>query len=116
MLFYSSEIFNSYTSLSFYSRLVGLSQLPQGNEPVPEVFRPSPFFTEQLTAFEVWLEFGSETKKPPEQLPVVLQVRLYTAHPSCATVFFYYCFFSFFFCVQSIIGYSFFFFFNIDCQ
>jgi regulatory associated protein of mTOR len=37
-------------------------------------FQPSPFFTEQLTAFEVWLDDGSEHKKPPEQLPIVLQV------------------------------------------
>jgi hypothetical protein len=36
--------------------------------------QPSPFFTDQLTAFEVWLEHGSEWKKPPEQLPIVLQV------------------------------------------
>ncbi|KAM5562583.1 hypothetical protein ABKV19_017676 [Rosa sericea] len=33
----------------------------------------SPFFTEQLTAFEVWPDHGSEHKKPPEQLPIVLQ-------------------------------------------
>jgi len=26
-------------------------------------------------AFEVWLDHGSEDKKPPEQLPIVLQVR-----------------------------------------
>ncbi|XP_077222936.1 regulatory-associated protein of TOR 1-like isoform X3 [Tasmannia lanceolata] len=39
-------------------------------------FQPSPFFTEQLTAFEVWLDHGSEHKKPPEQLPIVLQVLL----------------------------------------
>lgn len=38
------------------------------------MFQPSPFFTEQLTAFEVWLDHGSEHKKPPEQLPIVLQV------------------------------------------
>ena len=38
------------------------------------LFQPSPFFTEQLTAFEVWLDHGSEHKKPPEQLPIVLQV------------------------------------------
>jgi regulator-associated protein of mTOR len=41
---------------------------------VPSFLQPSPFFTEQLTAFEVWLEHGSEKKKPPEQLPIVLQV------------------------------------------
>lgn len=37
-------------------------------------YQHSSFFAEQLTAFEVWLEFGAETKKPPEQLPIVLQV------------------------------------------
>jgi len=45
------------------------------------VLQPSPFFTEQLTAFEVWLEHGSERKKPPEQLPIVLQV-FYRTLPS----------------------------------
>ncbi|XP_024011669.1 regulatory-associated protein of TOR 2 isoform X2 [Eutrema salsugineum] len=51
-----------------------LSQLPQlFLDPTAE-FQPSPFFTEQLTAFEVWLDHGSENKKPPEQLPIVLQV------------------------------------------
>ncbi|GMT03406.1 hypothetical protein PENTCL1PPCAC_25580 [Pristionchus entomophagus] len=34
------------------------------------------FFIEQLRAFEVWLEYGVEKKKPPQQLPVVLQVLL----------------------------------------
>ncbi|XP_011623063.1 regulatory-associated protein of TOR 2 isoform X1 [Amborella trichopoda] len=43
-------------------------------------FQPSPFFTEQLTAFEVWLDHGSERKKPPEQLPIVLQVLLSQSH------------------------------------
>lgn len=38
------------------------------------LLQPSPFFSEQLTAFEVWLDHGSEHKKPPEQLPIVLQV------------------------------------------
>lgn len=37
-------------------------------------FHPSPFFAEQLTAFELWLQHGSKDKKPPEQLPIVLQV------------------------------------------
>lgn len=41
------------------------------------LIQPSPFFTEQLTAFEVWLDHGSEHKKPPEQLPIVLQVRCF---------------------------------------
>ncbi|KAG9137895.1 hypothetical protein Leryth_021188 [Lithospermum erythrorhizon] len=51
-----------------------LSQLPSLVEDPTAEFQPSPFFTEQLTAFEVWLDHGSEDKKPPEQLPIVLQV------------------------------------------
>lgn len=52
------------------------------------LFQPSTFFTEQLTAFEVWLDHGSEHKKPPEQLPIVLQVphmswSLLTLEPLC---------------------------------
>lgn len=39
-------------------------------------YQPSLFFAEQLTAFEVWLERGSPHRKPPEQLPIVLQVLL----------------------------------------
>ncbi len=39
-------------------------------------------FRNQLTAFEVWLDFGSTTHPfmPPEQLPIVLQVLLSQAH------------------------------------
>lgn len=48
----------------------------------------SPFFSEQLTAFEIWLEFASirkanrrnEPMDCPEQLPVVLQLLLSQAH------------------------------------
>ncbi|OIW07427.1 hypothetical protein TanjilG_19268 [Lupinus angustifolius] len=50
-----------------------LSQLPSLVEDPNAEFQPSTFFTEQLTAFEVWLDHGSEHKKPPEQLPIVLQ-------------------------------------------
>ena len=39
-------------------------------------YLPSSFFEEQLTAFEVWLSYGSEERSPPEQLPIVLQVLL----------------------------------------
>ena len=43
-----------------------------------------PFFSEQLTAFEVWLDFTSNRtdgcSRPPEELPVVLQVLLSQAH------------------------------------
>ncbi|GMI10943.1 hypothetical protein TrVE_jg5878 [Triparma verrucosa] len=57
--------------------------------PVPQLLSPgvrgfitAPFFAEQLTAFEVWLEFGRGRRevKAPEQLPVVLQVLLSQAH------------------------------------
>ncbi|KAH7387516.1 hypothetical protein KP509_16G026500 [Ceratopteris richardii] len=56
-----------------------LAQLP-GLLKEPAEFKPSLFFTEQLRAFEVWLEHGSERKKPPEQLPIVLQVLLSQSH------------------------------------
>jgi regulatory associated protein of mTOR len=43
---------------------------------VPEhEFQPSPFFAEQLCAFELWLDAGSQRRRPPEQLPIVLQVQ-----------------------------------------
>ncbi|WOL04841.1 regulatory-associated protein of TOR 2 [Canna indica] len=57
-----------------------LSKLPQLLANPGAEFQPSPFFTEQLTAFEVWLDHGSEHKKPPEQLPIVLQVLLSQSH------------------------------------
>ncbi|GAB2235961.1 hypothetical protein Droror1_Dr00026406 [Drosera rotundifolia] len=57
-----------------------LSQLPSLLDDPNAEFQPSPFFTEQLTAFDVWLNHGSEHKKPPEQLPIVLQVLLSQGH------------------------------------
>jgi len=42
-------------------------------------FEHSTFFAEQLTAFQVWLTCGSETRSPPEQLPIVLQVGVLAA-------------------------------------
>ncbi|XP_062197117.1 regulatory-associated protein of TOR 1-like isoform X2 [Phragmites australis] len=57
-----------------------LSKLPQSIADPNAEFQPSPFFTEQLTAFEVWLDHGSEEKKRPEQLPIVLQVLLSQSH------------------------------------
>ncbi|XP_057487597.1 regulatory-associated protein of TOR 1-like isoform X3 [Actinidia eriantha] len=57
-----------------------LSQLPTLLENPNADFQPSPFFTDQLAAFEVWLDHGSEQKKPPEQLPIVLQVLLSQCH------------------------------------
>jgi regulator-associated protein of mTOR len=61
-----------------------LAQLPQLISDPTYEYRHSTFFTEQLTAFEVWLEFGTEDKNPPEQLPIVLQVLLSPQHRSRA--------------------------------
>mmetsp|Transcript_24423 Transcript_24423/g.33532 ORF Transcript_24423/g.33532 Transcript_24423/m.33532 type:complete len:1323 (+) Transcript_24423:115-4083(+) len=47
-------------------------------------FPQSSFFEDQLTAFEVWLQFASEDRikqnRVPEQLPIVLQVLLSQSH------------------------------------
>jgi regulatory associated protein of mTOR len=40
----------------------------------------SSFFESQLTDFELWLDFASEKKKPPLQLPILLQVLLSQVH------------------------------------
>ncbi|TRY56339.1 hypothetical protein DNTS_034953, partial [Danionella cerebrum] len=56
-----------------------LSQLPTIIEE-GTAFRHSPFFAEQLTAFQVWLSMGVENRNPPEQLPIVLQVLLSQVH------------------------------------
>jgi regulator-associated protein of mTOR len=51
-----------------------LAQLPgllEGKE-----YQPNPFLLHQMKAFQVWLVTGSPGKRPPEQLPIVLQVLL----------------------------------------
>lgn len=64
---------------------MALAQLPmleakeRGELPDYE-FQNSTFFTEQLTAFEVYLTQGAVTHKAPDQLPVVLQVLLSQQH------------------------------------
>ncbi|OWO98949.1 hypothetical protein B2J93_6099 [Marssonina coronariae] len=64
---------------------MALAQLPaledreSGVRPDYE-FQNSSFFTEQLTAFEVYLTQGAVTQKAPDQLPVVLQVLLSQQH------------------------------------
>ncbi len=50
------------------------------NEKNPTEYQHSTFFAEQLTAFEVWLEQGGTSRRPSEQLPIVLQVLLSQAH------------------------------------
>lgn len=58
-----------------YALDLALLQLPNIIEK-KEQFQNLPFFEEQLTAFQVWLERGNEERNPPEQLPIVLQVLL----------------------------------------
>ncbi|KAG5869942.1 hypothetical protein JTB14_023212 [Gonioctena quinquepunctata] len=58
---------------------LSLGQLPNIIK-TDEPFQHLPFFEEQLTAFQVWLELGSEERNPPEQLPIVLQVLLSQVH------------------------------------
>ena len=42
---------------------------------------PSPFFSDQLTAFDVWLRLGARgASRAPEQLPILLQVLLSPTH------------------------------------
>lgn len=67
---------------------LALAQLPNLLRPDPHEYTHSPFFGDQLTAFQVWLDLGksirygagSAWRPPPEQLPMVLQVLLSTLH------------------------------------
>uniref|UniRef100_A0A1I7TH01 Raptor_N domain-containing protein n=1 Tax=Caenorhabditis tropicalis TaxID=1561998 RepID=A0A1I7TH01_9PELO len=45
-----------------------------------ETHQYNTFFTEQLQAFELWLDYGVDEGRPPLQLPMVLQVLLSQAH------------------------------------
>ncbi|KAL2315196.1 Target of rapamycin complex 1 subunit mip1 [Schizosaccharomyces pombe] len=61
-----------------------LSQLPDmldaESKGIAYEYKHSTFFSEQLTAFEVWLSQGLISRKPPDQLPLVLQVLLSQVH------------------------------------
>ena len=52
-----------------------LLQLPDLLRDSDVPFKHSPFFADQLTAFQVWLSCGSQKRSPPLQLPIVLQVK-----------------------------------------
>ena len=58
--------------------------IPNGNGSLPGQagwnYQHCSFFQQHLTAFEVWLQYGSAIKEPPQQLPIVLQVLLSQAH------------------------------------
>ncbi|KAJ8730439.1 hypothetical protein PYW07_017477 [Mythimna separata] len=61
---------------------LALAQLPRLLRPDPDDYTHSPFFRDQLTAFQVWLDLGKWCgwRPPPAQLPMVLQVLLSTLH------------------------------------
>ncbi|XP_045771418.1 regulatory-associated protein of mTOR isoform X1 [Maniola jurtina] len=62
---------------------LALAQLPALlDRPHHHNYHHSPFFRDQLTAFQLWLDLGnwSVQRPPPEQLPMVLQVLLSTLH------------------------------------
>ena len=64
---------------------MALAQLPmlvrKESEGIDYEYQNSTFFTEQLTAFDVYLTRGDAmAQRPPEQLPVVLQVLLSQHH------------------------------------
>jgi regulator-associated protein of mTOR len=64
---------------------MALAQLPmlerKESEGIEYEYQSSTFFTEQLTAFEVYLTRGDAmAQRPPDQLPVVLQVLLSQQH------------------------------------
>ena len=60
------------------SQLPALLEAHEGRSPYE--YQHSPFFTEQLTAFEVYLSHGAPSRKPPDQLPIVLQVLMSQIH------------------------------------
>ncbi|KAI8835270.1 raptor N-terminal caspase like domain-containing protein [Chytriomyces cf. hyalinus JEL632] len=57
-----------------------LHQLPELLKSPPAEYQHSAFFSDQLTAFEVWLSKGPIAQSHPEQLPIVLQVLLSQVH------------------------------------
>lgn len=59
---------------------VCLSQLPRLLQNPSASYVPSTFFSEQLTAFQVWLSLGKHEQRKPDQLPIVLQVLLSQVH------------------------------------
>ncbi|CAN6650481.1 target of rapamycin complex 1 subunit Kog1p [Trichomonascus vanleenenianus] len=60
-------------------QLPALQAAEKAGQPLP--YRHSTFFEQQLTAFEYWLKYkASNLDKPPEQLPVLLQVLLSQIH------------------------------------
>ncbi|KCV69417.1 hypothetical protein, variant [Fonticula alba] len=65
---------------SSYSAIPIPPHLSSGPVATIDNYVPSDFFANQLSAFEVWLSLGSDRRRPPEQLPILLQVLLSPVH------------------------------------
>jgi regulator-associated protein of mTOR len=60
-----------------------ISQLPQcatDQDKNQREFQSCGFFTEQIEIFETWLRYNVNSRTPPEQLPIILQVLLSQQH------------------------------------
>lgn len=71
------------TATSSYNGVIPSSAtMSMANVADPNIqnYQHSTFFEQHLTAFELWLKYGSSTREPPEQLPIVLQVLLSQVH------------------------------------
>lgn len=73
-------LWNSW-DLAVDMALAQLPMLEREDEGIKYEYQSSKFFTDQLSAFDIYLTNGDAmTQKPPEQLPVVLQVLLSQQH------------------------------------
>lgn len=84
-------IYNSVLAIVYeiYNRVIANSILMKVHNYVFSPSQHSPFFAEQLTAFQVWLTMGVENRNPPEQLPIVLQVQHASSHAELTSSLFY---------------------------
>lgn len=67
---------NSFVSLQRGDMMVD----PLNNMPVLQMPSNLMFFTDQLAAFDIWLDFSTPTSDPPEHLPIILQMLLSQTH------------------------------------
>lgn len=81
-----SSLVNYRNNMSFHgpsgkvvSPVWGRSQASSLGGPVNSVFNFT-FFTDQLTAFDLWLDFATPGSEPPMHLAIVLQVLMFKTH------------------------------------
>ena len=67
---------NNFVSLQRGDMMVD----PLNNMPVLQMPSNLMFFTDQLAAFDIWLDFSTPTSDPPEHLPIILQMLLSQTH------------------------------------